>query len=108
MFRARALKKFTIEIDSVRLGLNTMAIVGVDIDPDRMLDAAQRLCGPREAKCVATASGDHVIMLEIWMRDGRELARLISEKIETIESVRKICPTMVLEKLARSMVVAEE
>jgi len=40
-----------------------------------------------------------MIMTEIWIRDGRELTRLISEKIGVIEGVKKICPAIILEKL---------
>jgi Lrp/AsnC family transcriptional regulator for asnA, asnC and gidA len=97
--RDGVIKRFTIKVDNARLGLNTVAIVGVDVDPTRMLDVAQMLCGLREAKCVATASGDHMIMLEVWTRDGRELTKLISGKIETIEGVKRICPALILEKL---------
>lgn len=97
--RGGVIKKFTIKVDNVSLGLNTIAIVGVDVDPTKMLDVAQKLCGLKEAKCVATASGDHMIMLEIWTQNGRELTKLISEKIETLEGVRRICPALILEKL---------
>jgi len=97
--RAGVIKKFTIKVDNVSLGLNTIAIVGVDVDPTKMLGVAQKLCGLKEAKCVATASGDHMIMLEVWTRDGRELTKLIFEKIETLEGVKRICPALILEKL---------
>lgn len=97
--RGGVIKRFTIKVDNARLGLNTVAIVGVDVDPTRMLDVAERLCDLKDARCVATSSGDHMIMLEIWTRDGRELTKLISEKIETIEGVKRICPALILEKL---------
>lgn len=97
--RAGVIKKFTIKVDNVSLGLNTIAIVGVDVDPTKMLDVAQKLCYLKETKCVATASGDHMIMLEVWTRDGRELTKLISEKIQTLEGVKRICPALILEKL---------
>jgi len=93
------IKRFTIKVDNVKLGLNTVAIVGVDVDPTRMLDVVQRLCDLKEVKCVAISSGDHMIMLEIWARDGRELTKLISGKIETVEGVKRICPALILEKL---------
>ncbi len=97
--RGGVIKRFTIKVDNARLGLNTVAIVGVDVDPTRMLDVAEKLCGLKDARCVATSSGDHMIMLEIWTRNGRELTKLISEKIETIEGVKRICPALILEKL---------
>jgi len=93
------IRKFTIKVDNTKLGLNTIAIVGIDVDSDKMLEIAQKLCDLKEVKCVATSSGDHMIMLEIWAKNGKELNRLISEKIEGVDGVRKICPALILEKL---------
>lgn len=93
------IKKFTIEVDPFRTGMRTVAIVGVDVDPTKLLEAAQKLCEVKEVRSVATSTGDHMIMTEIWARDGRELTKLISEKIGSIEGVKKICPAIILEKL---------
>jgi Lrp/AsnC family transcriptional regulator for asnA, asnC and gidA len=93
------IKRFTVEIDPTRIGLNTVAIVGIDVDPPKLLEVAQKLCEFKEIRCVATSTGDHMIMTEIWTNDGRELTRLISEKIGPIEGVKKICPAIILERL---------
>jgi len=93
------IQKFTAVVEPSKIGLNTIAIVGVDVDPSKLLEAAQKLCEIKEAKSVATSTGDHMIMIEIWTRDGKELSRTISEKIGTIEGVKKICPSIILEKL---------
>jgi len=93
------IKKFTVRIDPTKLGINTQAVVGVDVDPTKLLEAAQRLCELKEIKSVATSTGDHMIMTEIWVKDGRELTKVMSEKIGTIEGVKKICPAIILEKL---------
>jgi len=93
------IKKFTIKVDHAKLGLNTVAIVGIDVDSDKMLEIAQELCDFKEVKCVATSSGDHMIMLEVWAKNGKELNNLISEKIRKIDGVRQICPALILEKL---------
>jgi len=50
-------------------------------------------------KCVATSTGDHMIMTEVWTRNGLELTRLISDKIGKIDGVKRICPALILEKL---------
>jgi Lrp/AsnC family transcriptional regulator for asnA, asnC and gidA len=93
------IKKFTIKVDHAKLGLNTVAIVGIDVDSDKMLEIAQELCDFKDVKCVATSSGDHMIMLEVWAKNGRELNKLIAEEIGRIEGVRQICPALILEKL---------
>ena len=93
------IKKFTIKVDNAKLGLNTVAIVGIDVDSAKMLEIAQKLCDFKDVKCVATSSGDHMIMLEVWAKNGKELNNLISEKIGKIDGVRQICPALILEKL---------
>lgn len=92
-------KRFTVTIEPSKIGLNSVAIVGVDVDPSKLLEVAQKLCEIPETRYVATSTGDHMIMTEIWTKDGRELTKIISEKIGTIEGVKKICPAIVLEKL---------
>jgi Lrp/AsnC family transcriptional regulator for asnA, asnC and gidA len=93
------IKKFSVVIDPAKIGLNTMAIVGMDVDPPMLLEAAQKLCEVPEIRCVATSSGDHMIMTEMWTTDGRTLAKLLSKKIGAIEGVQKVCPAIILEKL---------
>lgn len=97
--REGVIKRFTVKVDAAKSGFSTVAIVGVDADPTRLLQVAQKLCDFKEIKCVATSTGDHMVMLEIWTRSGRELTKLISERIGTIEGVKRICPALILEKL---------
>ena len=91
--------KFTVKVDHAKIGLGTVAIVGIDVESDKMLEIAQLLCDFKEVKCVATSSGDHMIMLEVWTKNGKELNKLISERVSTIEGVKKVCPALILEKL---------
>lgn len=93
------IKKFTVVIEPSKVGFNTVAIVGVDVDPPKLLEVAQKLCDISELRYVATSTGDHMIMTEIWAKDGKELSRIMSEKIGKIEGVNKICPAIILEKL---------
>jgi Lrp/AsnC family transcriptional regulator for asnA, asnC and gidA len=97
--KRRVIKKFSVELDPSKIGLNTVAIVGIDVEPARLLEAVQEVCEIPEAKYVATSTGDHMIMTEIWVRDGRELTKLISNRIGNIKGVKKICPAIILEKL---------
>jgi Lrp/AsnC family transcriptional regulator for asnA, asnC and gidA len=93
------IKRFTVKVDHVKIGLGTVAIVGIDVESDRMLEIAQLLCDFKEFRCVATSSGDHMIMLEVWTKNGKELNKLLSERVSTIEGVKKVCPALILEKL---------
>jgi len=99
LMREGVIKKFTVTVNPTKIGFNTVAIVGVDVDPSKLLEVAQKLCEIPETIYVATSTGDHMIMTEIWTRDGRELTKILSEKIGSIEGVKKICPAIILEKL---------
>jgi len=97
--RNGVIRKFTVKVEPSRLGINTVAIVGVDAEPTKLLEIAQRLCEFEEVKCVATSSGDHMIITEVWTKDGRELTRFISDKLERMNGAKRICPALILEKL---------
>ncbi|MEM0313501.1 MAG: Lrp/AsnC family transcriptional regulator [Candidatus Bathyarchaeia archaeon] len=99
LMREGVIRRFTVIVEPSKIGLKTIAIVGVDVDPSRLLEVSQKLCEIPEVKYVATSTGDHMIMTEIWTRDGRELTRILSEKIGKIEGIKKICPAIILEKL---------
>ena len=92
------IKKFTIQVDPTKLGANSVSIVGVDVEPTKLLEVAQKLCEIKEIRSVATSTGDHMIMTEIWAKDGRELTKIVSEKIGAMDGIKKICPAMILEK----------
>ncbi|MDY6930816.1 MAG: Lrp/AsnC family transcriptional regulator [Halobacteriota archaeon] len=93
------IKKYTILVDPSKMGYNTVSIVGLDVEPSMFLEAAKSMAEIDEVQYVATSTGDHMIMSEIWTRDGRELSLLISEKIGKIKGVHRICPAIILEKL---------
>ncbi|MFQ5837043.1 MAG: Lrp/AsnC ligand binding domain-containing protein [Candidatus Bathyarchaeia archaeon] len=97
--KKQVIKKFSVDLDPSKVGLNMVAIVGIDVEPVKLIEAAQKICEIPETRYVATSTGDHMIMTEIWTRDGRELTKLISSRIGNIEGVKKICPSIILEKL---------
>ena len=93
------IKKYTIEVDHSKLGYGIVSQTGIDTEPDRFLEVANRLKDFDFVKSVHITSGDHMIMAEIWARDGQELTEIISEKIGGLEGVRRICPAIVLERI---------
>lgn len=97
--REGVIKKFTIIVDPLKIGFNAIAIVGIDADPSKILDVAKRLCEMPETRYVATSTGDHMIIAEVWAKNAMDLLRTINEKIGTIDGVKKVCPAIILEKL---------
>ena len=92
------IKQYTVILDPVKLGYNSVSLVGIDVESTHLLDVAMRMTDFPEVKFVATSTGDHMIITEIWLNDSRELGRFITEEIEKQEGVKKVSPTIILEK----------
>ncbi len=93
------IKKYTVEVDSSKLGYNIVSLTGVDTEPEKFLEVAKKLKDEDFTKSVYITTGDHMIMTEIWAKDGDELTKIISEKIGKLSGVKKICPAIILEKV---------
>lgn len=93
------IEKYSIVVNPAKMGFNTVAIVGLDVEPSRFLNVATKLTEFKEVRYVATSTGDHMIMIEIWANNGKELTEIISNKIGRIEGINRICPSIILEKL---------
>jgi len=93
------IKRYTVEIDPSKLGYKLVTILGIDTAPESFLEVANEVAKYPEAKWVATSSGDHMIMVELWAKDGQELSKTLTEKIGKIKGVKKLCPAILLEKI---------
>lgn len=97
--REGIIRKYVAILDPKKLGYSTITILGLDVDPTKLLDVAKEIARMDEAKMVCLSTGDHMVMVEIWARDGRELSEILSNKIGKIEGVRRLCPAILLEKI---------
>ncbi len=101
--RIRALEKngvitqYTVVVDPSKLGYNSVSMVGIDVESTHLLDVAMRMTEFPEVKFVATSTGDHMIITEIWTNDSKELGRFIAKNIEKQEGVKRVSPTIILE-----------
>ncbi len=101
--RIKALEKngvitqYTVVVDPSKLGYNSVSMVGIDVESTHLLDVAMRMTEFPEVKFVATSTGDHMIITEIWINDSKELGRFIAKNIEKQEGVKRVSPTIILE-----------
>jgi len=93
------IKGYRAEVEPSKIGYNVVALTGFDTNPEDFLTVAKKLCEFEEVKKVWTSTGDHMIMTEIWARDGKELSEILFNKLGKIEGVKKICPAIILEEL---------
>lgn len=82
------IKKFDTLVDPFEVGYETIAILGLSVDPHKMNEIARKLAKYDEVKLVVTSTGDYDIILQIIEENEKELWRFINEKIKTIEGVK--------------------
>ncbi len=92
------IKGYTIRIDPEKVGYKIVAHVGINTDTNSFLKVACRLTEMESVKCVAITSGGHMIMVDIWARDSREMNKLL-DRIKSMEGVIEINPSIILERL---------
>ncbi len=93
------IRGYTLCVDPHSLGYKCVAILGIDTESNKFYKIAEALKNMEEIRCVDMTSGENMIVVEIWAKDGEHLARIISEKIGKMEGVKKIKSSVVLQKL---------
>ncbi len=91
--------KYTIEVDSGKLGYSIVSLTGIDAEADKVIEIAEKLKDFDFTKRVFITAGDHMIMAEIWAKDKDELVKILSEEIGALEGVKGVYPAIVLEKV---------
>ena len=82
------IKKEDTIINPMRAGFDTIAILGLSVDPLKMDEVAEKIALFDEVQLIATTTGDHDIVVRIIAYDEKALWRFINEKIKTIDGVK--------------------
>ncbi|AGN02587.1 AsnC family transcriptional regulator [Salinarchaeum sp. Harcht-Bsk1] len=90
---------YSAEIDPKKLSGQSIALVGMDVESERYVEATRRLQELEEIEALYTSSGDHMLMAEVRAGDGDELGDVISEEILTIDGVTAAHPSFLQERL---------
>jgi Lrp/AsnC family transcriptional regulator, regulator for asnA, asnC and gidA len=97
---------FSVILNPEKVGFNNTAVIGLNVDPMKMYETAEHLASFEEVQSVATASGDHDIILQIISKDGKHLWRFINDHIKTIDGVdKKIHVSSFLDIYKRSHII---
>ena len=93
------IEKYTIEVNPEKLGFKTVTILGLDVEPQYLLEAAHKIAEFEEVQWAATSTGDHMIMCEVWTANGEALFEFLSKKVGKIRGVKDRCPAIIMEKV---------
>jgi len=82
------IKKEDTIINPMKAGFETVAILGLSVDPLKLNEVAEKIASYNKVQLVGTTTGDHDIIASVIAKDEKSLWRFINEKIKTIDGIR--------------------
>ncbi len=93
-----AIEGYTIKVNPRKLGYGIHALIGIDTKPELYVHVIDRLKKDKDIISLYSSTGDHMIMMEVWLRDSEELSKFV-KKLEKIKGVTRVCPAVMLERI---------
>jgi Lrp/AsnC family transcriptional regulator for asnA, asnC and gidA len=90
---------YSADVDPKKLSSQSIAMVGIDVESERYVEATRALREVDEIEALYTSSGDHMLMAEVRGRDGDELGDIIEESVLSIDGVTAAHPSFLQERL---------
>ncbi len=88
MIEEEIIKQFGAIVDPEKIGYNTIAMIGLSVDPMKMNEIAEIIASYDETQLVAISSGDHDIIAQIIAKDEKSLWNFINIKIKTLNGIK--------------------
>lgn len=73
----------------LRMGFQTMAMIGVRVEGDKMLIAADEISNFEEVVYLVVTSGRYDILVEVMCRDHKHLLEFLTQKLYRVNGVRQ-------------------
>ncbi|EFW92928.1 transcription regulator [Haladaptatus paucihalophilus DX253] len=90
---------YSAEIDPKKLSSQSIALVGIDVESERYVEATRALQELEDIDTLYTCSGDHMLMAEVRAPNGDAVGGVISDDILTIDGVTAAHPSFLQERL---------
>jgi Lrp/AsnC family transcriptional regulator for asnA, asnC and gidA len=90
---------YSAEVDPKKLPGQSIALVGIEVESERYVEATRALKELPEIESLYTSSGDHTLMAEVRAADGDELGDVIHDEILSVDGVTAAHPSFLQERL---------
>lgn len=94
--------RFVVLVDPVKTGYETLAIVGVKVEPVRLEAVARSLSAMPEIRYVSYAIGDFDLLIEVLATTPRALFEFLAKKLAQVRGVESIKTFMTPNIIKRS------
>ena len=76
-------------VDAEHMGYDTEALVGVQVDPDKVMEVAASLGELPESNWVAITTGTYDVFMWVTLQSADELGTFLREKLGVVPGVRR-------------------
>ena len=90
---------YSAEVDPKKLSGQSIALVGMDVDSERYVEATRAIRAVEAVEALYSSSGDHMLVAEVRAPDGDALGDVIAEELLAIEGVNEAHPAILQERL---------
>ena len=90
---------YSADIDPKKVSGQSIALVGMDVESERYVEATRALKDLEAVRSLYTSSGDHMLMAEVRAADGDALGEVISDQLMGVEGVTAAHPSFLQERL---------
>ena len=90
---------YSADVDPKKLSGQSIALVGIDVESERYVEATRALKELDSVESLYTSSGDHMLMAEVRATDGDALGDVISDEILSVDGVTAAHPSFLQERL---------
>ncbi len=95
---AGIISKFTIRVDPSILGYDSVAVIGIDAEPDALVSVQASVRRMKGVRYTSLSSGDHMLLFGVWCKGKEELKSVIS-RVKAMKGVTKVCPAILLKNV---------
>ena len=75
--------------DPKKMGLSTVALIGIQADPDKLDDVAERLAALPETQYVSLTTGSFDLFIWVALLSSEELGNFLRHRVGVIAGVRR-------------------
>ena len=90
MMEEKIIERFRCIVDVGKLGYETVGWVGITMDPLKTDEIANKIASFEEVRIVSITGGAHNLVVQILVKNEKELWNFIRENIQIIDGVQNI------------------
>ena len=88
------IERYSIDVNPKKLGYGMRVLIGIDTTPQKYITIIQELKIKKEVLRLYSSSGDHMIMIECWMKDDKELDTF-EKYLRSLDGIVDVCPSII-------------